>query len=419
MEIKYLDAIMTEEANFMQQAVRAFVEDKIMPIRQEIDYDTKHKLIREIFQGLTDLGFQRFNTPEKYGGLGIVETVPICAAVEELARGDSAIAVAASTTGWCIFPAVLAPNEVILEKFAPQVCGDELYIGCFNMTEPAGGCNIENPAMHGKTIKTLAKLDGDEWVINGTKSLASSSGVADLYCVVCTTDPSLGDQGIAMIYVPANLDEKGIPTTPGLSFGKFENKAGMQADRNCDVYFEDVRVPKENRVGDGPKGGKEYEIFHANLAIARIGSAAMALGNAQATFEIVLNYTKDRIVAGKPIREHSICAGMLADMAIGIETARAYMMNAAYMFDHPEKYGKQSSAQQLSRCSLAKVYATEVAIMVTNKAMELMGSYGYMHDYDVEKYWRDCKEIQLWEGGAQVGRFDVVRGYYDYAMKQE
>jgi alkylation response protein AidB-like acyl-CoA dehydrogenase len=143
----------------------------------------------------------------------------------------------------------------------------------------------------------------------------------------------------------------------------------------------------------------------------------MAVGSAQGAFETVLEYTKSRVVAGKPIREHSICAGMLADMAIGIETARAYYLTAARMFDHPETYGPQESFEHLSRGSIAKVYGAEVAIMVTNKAMELMGSYGYTREYNVEKYWRDCKEIQLWEGGAQLGRFDVVRGYYDFQME--
>ncbi len=144
----------------------------------------------------------------------------------------------------------------------------------------------------------------------------------------------------------------------------------------------------------------------------------MAVGNAQGAFERVLEFTSDRVVGrpGKPIRQHSIAAGMLADMAIGIETARMACAQAAYRFDHPEDYGPIHSLQQLSSASIAKVYAADTAVMVTNRAMELMGSYGYVRDYDVEKYWRDCKIIQLWEGGAQLGRFDVCRAYYDLAL---
>jgi alkylation response protein AidB-like acyl-CoA dehydrogenase len=176
------------------------------------------------------------------------------------------------------------------------------------------------------------------------------------------------------------------------------------------MFLEDVRVPKEWRAA-GP--GVDAQLLHGNVVAARILTGALALGNAQGAFETVLKFTGERIVADRPIRQHSICAGILADMAIGIETARNYVLTAAYMFDNPEIYGPPVSDTMLSRASIAKVYAAEVAVMVTNKAMELMGSYGYVRDYDVEKYWRDCKIIQMWEGGAQLGRFDVCRGYYD------
>jgi alkylation response protein AidB-like acyl-CoA dehydrogenase len=304
-------------------------------------------------------------------------------------------------------PAINANNKAVLDKFAPEMCGPDLKMGCFSMTEPGGshgggGCDIENPTLQGKKIRTTAKLDGNEWVINGQKMWGSNSGDADVYCVLCTTDPTLGDEGIALIYVPADAK--------GLSFGKDENKAGMQGDSNCPMFLDDVRVPKEWRAA-GP--GADAQLLHGNVAAARVNTGALAIGNARGAFEAVLKYTGERIVADKPIRQHSICAGMLADMAIGIETARDHILTTAYMFDHPEIYGPPFSEVMYSRASISKVYAADVAVMVTNKAMELMGSYGYVRDYDVEKYWRDCKIIQLWEGGGQLGRFDVCRGYYD------
>jgi alkylation response protein AidB-like acyl-CoA dehydrogenase len=272
------------------------------------------------------------------------------------------------------------------------------------MTEPAGGCDIENvPALHGRTIKTRAVLDGDEWVINGAKTFPSSAGVASLYCTVCTTDPKAGDDGIALIYVPSDAK--------GLSFGKFEVKAGMQADRNADIFYDDVRVPKSYRA-KGP--GDDVIFFKNNLSIGRVVSGASAVGCARGAFEEVLKYTGDRIAGGKPIRQHSIAAGMLAEMATGIETARAHYLQVAYMMSHPEQFGPPHSEAMLCQASMSKNYSTEMAIMVTNKAMELMGSYGYIRDYHVEKYWRDVKEIQLWLGGAQLGRFDIARGYYPY-----
>jgi alkylation response protein AidB-like acyl-CoA dehydrogenase len=352
------------------------------------------------------LPFYAFLLCQKQGG-DMHSMVSFAIVLEEIARGDSGIAVASACTLWAFFPAIWAGNKAVLDSFAPEFCGDRLKIGCFNMTEPGGmhgggGCDIENPSLQGRKIRTTAKLEGDEWVLNGQKLWATNSGIADVYCMVCTTDPNLGNEGIALIYVPSPYN--------GLSFGEFEKKAGMQADRNCATFIENVRVPKEYRAA-GP--GKDAELFHKNLIIGRILSGAMAVGNAQGAFETVLKYTGERIVADKPIRQHSICAGMLADMAIGIETARTYCLAAAHMFDHPEVYGSQASNYMLSRASIAKVYACDVAVKVTNKAMELMGSFGYVREYDVEKYWRDCKVIQLWEGGAQLGRFDVCRGYYD------
>ena len=404
---QYLDVFLKEEDLMAKDMLRGFVEKEIMPLRQKIDDDKEHKIVGKILQRLTDIGIQKGAFPKEYGGGGANSIVSAAIMHEELARGDSGIATSATVTTWAFLPAIIAGNKAVLDHFAPMFCGPDLKMGCFAMTEPGGphgggGCDIENPTLHGKKIRTLARLEGNEWVINGQKAWASNSGVSDAYCVLCTTDPEAGDEGVALIYVPA-------PTT-GLSFGKLENKAGMQGDKNCMMYLENVRVPKEFRA-TGP--GNDAQLLHNNVLLARILTGALAVGNAQGAFETVLKYTGERIVADRPIRQHSICSGILADMAIGIETARTYYLAVAYMYDHPETYGPPVSDFMLSRASIAKVYAADVAVMVTNKAMELMGSYGYVRDYDVEKYWRDCKIIQLWEGGAQVGRFDVCRGYYD------
>jgi alkylation response protein AidB-like acyl-CoA dehydrogenase len=407
---QYMDVFLKEEDHLAREMFRGFVEKEIMPLRQKIDDDKEHKIVSKILQRLTDLGVQKAAFPREYGGGGMNSIVSAAIMHEELGRGDSGIATSATVTTWAFLPAILAGNKAVLDQFAPIFCGKDLKLGCFAMTEPGGahgggGCDIENPSLHGRKIRTLVRLEGEDWVINGQKAWASNSGVSDAYCVLCTTDPEEGDQGIALIYVPAS--------SKGLSFGKLENKAGMQGDKNCMMYFDNVRVPREFRAA-GP--GKDAQFLHNNVLLARILTGALAVGNAQGAFETVLKYTGQRIVADKPIRQHSICAGMLADMAIGIETARTYYLAAAYRYDHPETYGPPISDAMLSRASIAKVYAADVAVMVTNKAMELMGSCGYVRDYDVEKYWRDCKIIQLWEGGAQLGRFDICRAYYDCAL---
>ena len=403
----YFDVLIKEEDRMAKEVFRNFVEKEMMPVRQKIDDDKEHKIVSKILQGLTNIGVQRAAFPKEYGGGGMSSIVSAAIMHEELARGDSGVATAATVTTWAFLPAIIAGNKAVLDRFAPEFCGDKLKMGCFAMTEPGGshgggGCDIENPSLHGRKIRTIVKLEGDEWVINGQKSWASNCGVADAYCVLCTTDPNLGDEGIALIYMPKDIK--------GLSFGKFENKVGMAGDHNCDMFMDNVRVPKGFRAA-GP--GADAELMHNNVIAARILTGALAVGNAQGAFETVLKFTGERIVADRPIRQHSICAGIIADMAIGIETARNYYLAVAYMVDHPETYDPPVSNFILSRASIAKVYAADVAVMVTNKAMELMGSYGYVREYDVEKYWRDCKIIQLWEGGAQLGRFDVCRGYYD------
>ena len=398
-----LDVFIADEDRLIIESVRNFVNKEIIPVREHIEKDKEHKLTWKILQGLTKLGLVKAGLPEEFSHMKRLSAVKIFLISEEVARGDVGIAVAQAATRWGLSPMVLGKNKVLMDRFLPVFCEDEPHLACFAMTEESSGCDIENlTVLHGKTIKTKATLDGDEWVIQGTKRFASNSGVSDLYCIACQTDPSQGEKGIALIYVPDDSE--------GMSFGAFEDKAGLHADRNCDVYLDGVRVPREYRAS-GP--GEDAKILQRNITAGRVGSAAMVIGSARGIFEEVLRYTGERVVAGKPIRNHSMNAAMLADMAIGIETAKAYYLQVAYMLEHPDRYGEASSATMLSRASIAKVYATDVTVSIANKAMELMGSYGYMKNYHVEKYWRDSKEIQLWLGGAQLGRLDIARGYYD------
>jgi alkylation response protein AidB-like acyl-CoA dehydrogenase len=388
------------EGRLIRRAVRRFVENEIFPVRQKIDDDKEHKIVDQILGKMMGggLNFQDLMLKVKVEEFF---SSSFMGALEELARGDSGIAVALSCTGWCLLPILLEPyrNEELIKEFSEMVFSEKkLNLGCFAMTEPEGGCDIENPRMEGRRINTRAELDDEEWVINGAKQWPSNSGVASLYLTVCTTDRDLGDDGIALIYVPSETD--------GLSFSKFENKVGMNADRNCTIHYDDVRVPKRYRAA-GP--GDDAKLLHQNLIMGSVGSAAMSIGVSQNVFEIVTDYGGERVVAGKPIKEHSINAGILADMVIGIETARTYTLSIAHMLAHPEIYGPRWSEEMLAKARIAKVYAAEVAIMVTNKAMELMGSLGYVRDSDIEKHWRDIKETQIWLGGAQLGRLDIAR----------
>ncbi|MGZ6249828.1 MAG: acyl-CoA dehydrogenase family protein [Syntrophales bacterium] len=399
---RYGDFITSEEDLAFLTVIRKYVDNEMMPVRLQLDDD--YSVFEKVYEGLVKLGIQKRGFSPEYGGLGIRSATTICAITEELSRGDSGVSLHSLIIPWCLAGAMGARNKVLMDKFIPMFCGDTPRCGCLAITEPAGGCNIEDEAEHGLTIRTRAKLDGNDWLINGEKMWPSGASIADIYCVVCTTDPDQKEEGMALIYVPKD--------TPGLSFGKAEEKMGMKVtDVNTAIYFDNVRVPKEYRAG-GP--GIDWQLFRANIGWGRLTSAPMTLGNAQAVLEIVIEYTKNRFYGGKPVRNHSLQAAMIADMAIGIESARAFYLSVAAMFNNRKKYGNPGEDYLMARASAAKVYACDVTETVCNRAMELMGSYGYARDYHVEKYLRDSKIIQIWLGGGQLGRLDVVQSYYPY-----
>jgi alkylation response protein AidB-like acyl-CoA dehydrogenase len=399
---RYSAFITAEDELALLDTIRRFVEREIMPVRG--DLDTNRAAFERVYAGLVKLGIQKRGFSSRHGGLGIRSAPVVCAMTEEIARGDSGVALHSLIAPWCLAAAMGARNATVTDRFIPMFCEDTPRAGCMAITEPAGGCNIEDAAEHGRTIRTTARLDGGEWVINGEKMWPSGAGEADLYCVVCTTDPSLGEEGVALIYVPAG--------TAGLSFGPPEPKLGMRVtDVNAAIRFDDVRVPMENRAG-GP--GLDWKLFRAGIGWGRLTSAPMALGNAQAALETVIEYTATRAYGGKPVRNHSLQAAMIADMAIAIESARALYLSVATMFNDRERFGSPGDDFLLGRASAAKVHACDVTEMVLNRAMELMGAYGYSPTYPIEKYLRDSKIIQLWLGGAQLGRLDVAQSYYPY-----
>jgi len=405
-ENRFIQDLLGPDDKLLIESVREFVDTEVMPRRREIEASTRgdFKLFEEMQEKLLPLGLQGGFLPEEYGGAGMDSALTISLLAEEMSRGEPSLFYSLAGGYLAIRPAVLAGNKVVLEHFAPGFLKeDEVFLGCFAVTEPSGGSDIENVNMAGQGIDTRAELKSGEWMIDGAKIWPVNSGIADVYCVLCSTDPSLGDDGIALIYVEAPAQ--------GFRSGGFEDKEGMRGSRTGDFYLEKVRVPGEWRAA-GP--GRDAELLRNNLAFARIFAGGMAVGMAQGAFDEVLAFTSDRIAAGKPIRQHTICATILADIAIGIQVGRDAYVSAAYMFDRPETYGPGHSRYMLSRASVAKVFCCDAAVHAANRAMELMGSYGYVTDYHVEKYWRDSKLLQLWEGGAQLGRFDVNRGYYDF-----
>lgn len=392
------------------KVIREWGEERYMPSRRQIDEDWKeHKLVKPLMKEvLVDLGLSKAFWPAEVGGTEIpnVATFTVIAA-EELARLDSGFAVAvAIAAGWPMLPIILRPhrNMELCREFGPRFCGDELYTCCCAMTELQGGSDVENiEFMHGKTIKTSTRLEGGDWVINGHKIWASSSD-ADLLGVACSTNPgSSNEEDFAFIYVPAD--------TKGVTVGAPYQKAGMAADYNGDVWFDDVRVPKRYRA-HGP--GYDAKYFREILAYGATCGAAFALGPMKNTYEIVKKWASERVVAGKLLKEHSINAAVLAEIAIAIEASSAMLHMVARQLDCPDIYGILPwDKAMLARARAVSLFVTDAAVHATGRAMELMGSYGYSRQYDLEKHWRDVKMTTLWMGSRQLDLIEVARYWYD------
>jgi len=397
-----LEHLFSKEDLQIREAIREFTQKEIIPRTKELEAD--YSLVEEVHQKLVDLGVQSDGYPAEFGGGGGKGGMMAMAIVlEELAKGDPGIALSVGiNAGIILMPAMEAKNKAVMEAFIPRFTGGKLAYACLSMTDEAGGADSENPCLNGSGIKTIAKLEGDEYVINGSKAWPTHGGIAECYLTVCTTDPAAGDEGVALIYVPKD--------TPGLTFGEPEKKMLFKTSINGAIYYDNVRVPKEYRVAGPGADAKFYEFFGAGTGWH---STSMALGIAQRAFEIVLDYTGNRMGGGKPVRQHSIAAGILADMAVGIDMMKASFYNLSYMFDHLDVYGPPFSPQFISKANTTRVYASDTVVNIVNKGAELLGSMAISEDFPYEKVMRDAKITQLWLGGQQICRYRIARGYFD------
>jgi alkylation response protein AidB-like acyl-CoA dehydrogenase len=396
-----LEHLLSMEELQIREAMREFSRKEIMPITKDLEAD--YSRVEGIHQKLVDLGVQSDGYPEEYGGGGHGSMTGLGIICEELAKGDPGIALSAGiNAGIILYPAMEMKNKAVMDRFIPAFCRGKVAYACISMTDEAGGADTENPLLHGGGIKTTAKLEGDEYIINGSKAWPTHGGIAECYLTVCTTDPAAGDEGIALIYVPKD--------SPGLTFGAPEKKMLFKTSINSAIYYNDVRVPKEYRLV-GP--GMDANVFAFVTAGAGWHSTSIALGIAERAFDIVLDYTGTRMGGDKPVRQHSMVAGMIADMAIGIEMMRAGFYNLSYMMDHMDVYGPPFSPQVISKASATRVFASDMVVNIVNKGAELLGSLAISEDFPYEKLLRDAKITQLWLGGQQICRYRVARGYYD------
>jgi len=371
---------LTEEQWQIKRTVREFAESEIGP--HVMEWDEPQHLPRELFPKLADVGLLGVIFPEEYGGAGM-GPVEYALIIEELARVDPSVALSvAAHVGLCAKHLYLAGNEEQKRKFlAPLARGEKL--GAWGLTEPSSGSDAAG-------MKTTAVKHNGMWVLNGSKNFTTHGSHADIYVLFAITDKARGHKGISAFVV-----ERG---TPGLMPGRKENKLGMRASDTASVILEDCRVPAENLVGEVNQG------FIEALRVldgGRITIGALAVGLAQGAFEAALHYAKERVAFGQPIAEFQGIRWKLADMATQIEAARLLTMQAAFLAEQGKPVKKAAS--------MAKLFASEMAVRVAEEAIQIHGGYGYVKDYPPEKYWRDSKLLTIGEGTSEVQRMVIAR----------
>ncbi len=375
---------LSEEQLAIQKLARQFTEKEIKPVAIKFEKDEEGELAEGVFKKLAEVGILGLPIPKEYGGSDC-SNVECSVVLEELAAGCGGISTAIGASWFGQTPIMMAATTEQRQRWLPPLTRDG-NLCCMAMTEPAGGSDIENPHMHSKTIRTIVRTDGDDYVVNGTKIWPSNSTNSCLYTVVATVNPELGDEGSCIIIIPDGA--------PGLSFGKPIKKMGMDADSNSEIFFDNVKLPKENllwKVGDGAK------LLQRTLIYNRAGAGAIATGIARGAFELALKYAKERITTGKPLIQHEIISALFADMATEIDAARLLYLRAAW-------FNAQRGLANMAWSTMAKVYASDIAMRVTTNAVQVMGSYGYSREVGVEKYMRDAKIMQIYIGANELTR---------------
>ncbi len=373
-----MDFELREEQKAIQRLIRDFVNKEVIPNVEK--WEEKEELPKDTFKKLAELGLFGMAAPEEYGGLP-VDSLTSAIIYEELIRGYRGLSYLA-VHNLCLSIITNFGNEEQKQHWVPRLAKGELF-GAFAITEPSAGSDAA-------AIRTSARLVGEEYILQGTKIFISCGGEADVYIVSAKTDKEKGAKGISVIVV-----EKGAP---GFSAGKSEKKIAMRAYPTRELIFEDCRVPKGNLIGEENKG---FKILMAGLDGGRINVAAGAVGNAQAAFEIALQYAKERVQFGQPIANFQAIQFMLADMATEIQAARLLVYFAASR--------KDQGLSATMAAAMAKRYATDMAMKVTVDAVQILGGYGVMQDYKVERYMREAKIGQIVEGTNQIQRIVIAR----------
>ncbi len=365
----------TEEQEMVRDLTRQIAVEVVKPVRAELD--EKSEFPHEVMKELATADLLRVFIPEEYGGIG-GGVMELSLVSEELSRVCAGVATTYSANLLAATPIKLFGTEEQKEKYLRPIADGTKY-AAFGLTEQNAGSDAGG-------IRTTAVDDGDHYIINGTKQFISNGEVAEIYSIIVNTDPKRGPRGMSAIII-----EKG---TPGFEFGKEENKMGIRASKTTELIFNDCRVPKENLLG---KQGQGFIVAMRTFDQTRPGVGAQAVGIAQGAFDESVAYAKQRIQFGKPITSFQGIQFMIADMAMQIEAARTLVYASARAIDGGDKHSSGHSA-------MAKCFASDMAMKVTTDAVQIMGGYGYMKEYPVEKFMRDAKITQIYEGTNQIQR---------------
>ena len=371
---------LSEEHLMIRAAARDFAQNQCKPNVIERDENMQHPT--ELLRQMGELGFMGMMVSPEYGGGGM-DTVSYVLAMEEISKVDSSCSVAMSVNNslvcWGLETFGTAEQK---EKYLPALASGEM-IGAFCLSEPEAGSDATSQ-------RTTAVDMGDYYLVNGTKNWITNGGHAGLYLVIAQTDVEKGHRGINALIVERDFE--------GVVVGAKENKLGIRASDTHTIMFNDVRVPKDNRIGDDGFG---FKFAMKTLDGGRIGIASQALGIASGAYELALAYSKERKAFGKPISHHQAIQFKLADMATEIEAARLLCLKAAYLKDAGQPYGKAAA--------MAKVFASETAMKTTVEAVQVHGGYGFVKEYHVERLMRDAKITQIYEGTSEIQRMVIAR----------
>ena len=375
---------LNSEQKAYQQMAREFADKEITPYARELDENEEFPW--EILKKLHSVGLHDLAVPEKYGGPGI-DSLSYSLIIEQIARGCAGVTVTSSANGnsLALYPLLLGGTEEQKQRFLPPICKEGKLV-TFSLTEPNAGSDVS-------AIATTARKDGNYYIINGSKCFITNASYAEYHTVFANVIDDSGAKKLSVFMIE--------PGTPGVIVGKKEKKLGLRCSDTAELFFEDVRVPKENLIGEEGEG---FKLAMKTLDMARPSVGAISLGIAQAAFEAAVEYSKTRVQFGRPICKNQGIQFMLADMATEIEAARLLVYQASWLKDKFLYEGRPFTRE----AAFAKVYASDVAMKVTTDAVQILGGFGYTRESLVEKYMRDAKIMQIFEGTNQIQRIVIA-----------